>query len=75
MVMMLNVHGFNIAHPERLGHLSICPKYVYDVDFDSVVDVAPTKHKNFPKSLSRRFPVVAVSLVRLQAKCRLTDSY
>ena len=35
---MLNVHEFNIAHSERVGNPSICPKYVYDVDFGSVVD-------------------------------------
>ena len=44
---MLNVHKFNIAHPERLGHASICLKYV------SMVDVALTKHKTFRKSLPR----------------------
>ena len=49
--MMLNVHEFNIAPPERLGHSSTCPKYVYDVDFGSVVDVALRKHKTFRKSL------------------------
>ena len=76
MIMMLNVHEFNIAHPERLGNTSICPKYVYDVHFGSVVDQCSNEaYLNLSESLCRKLPVVAVSLVRLQAECRITDPY
>ena len=49
MIMMLNVHEFNIAHPERLGHSSIGPEYVYNVGFR--IGNALTKHKVFRQSL------------------------
>ena len=48
---MINVHEFNCEHPERPGYPSICPKYVYNVDSGSVVDVALTKRKSFQQTL------------------------
>lgn len=51
MIIMVNVHEFNCGHPERPGYPSICPKYVYNVDSGSVIDVALTKRKSFQQSL------------------------
>ena len=51
MVMMFNVYEFNIAHPERLDHSSICLRYVYNVDLGSVSRIALTKHITFRQSL------------------------